>query len=214
MGTAKDRDKQPAGSTTADEALFDLGTWLGRHQALGMVANRCSAADAECLRSIRRSGQYKKLGMTWERFCSERAGISRAHADRLIRQLEEFGANYFRLAEMMDISPQTYRLIAGSVDDAGIQVGGETVAICADNRDKIATAVESARERAKSKPDQADRLSKVSTLRKLLADFVDAAEAAGRTAEERADLILLLQDGARRIESLAEAVRRHTYVLK
>ena len=38
------------------------------------------------------------MGMSGQRFCSERAGISCAHADRLIRQLEEFGANYRLLA--------------------------------------------------------------------------------------------------------------------
>jgi hypothetical protein len=194
------KEKEPAGSTSADKALFDLGTWLGRHQALGMVANRCSAADAECLRSIRHGGQYKKLGMTWERFCSERAGISRAQADRLIRQLEEFGANYFRLAEVMDVSPETYRLIAGSVSDAGIQVDGETV--------------ESARKRAKLKLDHADRPSGLAMLRKLLADFVGGAKSAGQTAAERADLILLLREGARQMETLSEEVRRSTFVLR
>jgi hypothetical protein len=208
------KEKEPAGSTSADKALFDLGTWLGRHQALGMVANRCSAADAECLRSIRHGGQYKKLGMTWERFCSERAGISRAQADRLIRQLEEFGANYFRLAEVMDVSPETYRLIAGSVSDAGIQVDGETVAICPGNRDKIAIVVESARKRAKLKLDHADRPSGLAMLRKLLADFVGGAKSAGQTAAERADLILLLREGARQMETLSEEVRRSTFVLR
>jgi hypothetical protein len=65
-----------------------------------MVANRCMAADAECLRSIRQSGRYKRLGLNWERFCSERAGISRGYADRIIRHLEKLGANYVRLAEL------------------------------------------------------------------------------------------------------------------
>ncbi|HUI80868.1 MAG TPA: hypothetical protein VLY24_23240 [Bryobacteraceae bacterium] len=32
---------------------FDLGTWLGRKQAFGLMAGKCSAADAECLRNIR-----------------------------------------------------------------------------------------------------------------------------------------------------------------
>src|ERR1700680_4444839 len=92
--------------------VLTLGTWLGRHQAFGIVANRCSAADAECLRTMRESEQYKKLGLTWDEFCKQHAGISRTYADRLIGCLTEFGADYFRFAEVMDISSQTYRLIA------------------------------------------------------------------------------------------------------
>jgi hypothetical protein len=29
------------------EGLLTLGRWLGRRQAFGMIANRCTAADAE-----------------------------------------------------------------------------------------------------------------------------------------------------------------------
>ena len=213
MRRAKE-ENGPAGSTSVDEALFDLGTWLGRHQALGMVASRCSAADAECLRSIRQGGRYKRLGLSWERFCSERAGISRAQADRLIRQLEEFGPNYFRLAEMTEVSPATYRLVAGSVSDAGIQVDGETVAICPDNRDRIVAAVEAARKRAKLKTDASERPAEFATLRKLLAEFVEGAKAVGQTGAGRVDLILLLRQGARQMETMSEALRQATLVLK
>ena len=194
---------------SVDEALIHLGTWLGRHQAFGMIANRCSAADAECLRNLRESGQYKRLGLTWEQFCSQRAGISRAHADRLIRRLEEFGANYFRLSELMEISPETYRLIAGSVSDAGIQVNGETIPIAPDNRDKLAAAVESARKQAKSEPAQ---VLKVAALRKLLTAFLDGATAVSRTESQRAELIVLLEERTRQIGTLSEGVRRNTLV--
>src|SRR5450756_455042 len=91
------------------EALMNLGAWLGRHQAFGLIANRCSAADAECLKAIRDGGEYKQLGLTWEQFCGKHAGVSRVYADRQIHCLEEFGGNYFRFAEVMQISPETYR---------------------------------------------------------------------------------------------------------
>ena len=74
------------------EAMMSLGAWLGRHQAFGLIANRCSAADAECLKAIRDGGEYKQLGLTWEQFCAKHAGVSRVHADRQIHYLEEFGA--------------------------------------------------------------------------------------------------------------------------
>jgi hypothetical protein len=105
--------------------LFELGAWLGRHQAFGMFANRCSAADAECLKQMRDGGHYKKLGMTWAKFCDEKAGISRVYANRLIDYLEEFGANYFRLSEVIQISGETYRLIAGAVSEEGLEVDGK-----------------------------------------------------------------------------------------
>jgi len=48
------------------EIGMDLGTWLGRRQAFSIVAGRCSAADAQCLRELRESKRYKGLGLTWE----------------------------------------------------------------------------------------------------------------------------------------------------
>jgi hypothetical protein len=32
---------------------LNAATWLGRHQAFGLTANKCSAADAAYLREIR-----------------------------------------------------------------------------------------------------------------------------------------------------------------
>ena len=68
------------------------------------------------------------------------------------------------------------------MSDAGIPVEGVTLAICPDNRDRIAAVVHSVRKRAGSKPDSADRPSPIAALRKLLAGFVHGAQALGRTA--------------------------------
>ena len=72
----------------SQEAVMNLGAWLGRHQAFGLIANRCSAADAECLKAIRDGGEYRQLGLTWEQFCTKHAGVSRVHAERQIHYLE------------------------------------------------------------------------------------------------------------------------------
>src|SRR6202011_3591318 len=93
------------------ERMLSLGAWLGRHQAFGLIATRCSAADAECLKSIRDGGEYKELGLKWDEFCEKHAGISRVQANRQIHHLEEFGTTYFKMSEVMAISPETYRLI-------------------------------------------------------------------------------------------------------
>jgi 7,8-dihydro-6-hydroxymethylpterin-pyrophosphokinase len=211
--TRKRTGKEVTAGGSAEEAMLHLGTNLGRHQAFGLVASRCTAADAECLRSIRQSGQYKRLGLSWERFCSQRAGISRAYADRLIQHLEEFGANYFRLAELMDISASTYRLIAGAVTDEGIEIGGETVPIRPDTREKIAAAVDAARQRAKAAPEAATDAPKVTALRKQLDDFLHGAAAVGHTTDERAELMVLLEEGERRIGALSQEVWRKTLIV-
>jgi hypothetical protein len=159
---------------------------------------------------MRENGQYKKLGLTWEQFCSQRLGISRAHADRLIRHLEEFGANYFRLAEVMGISPGTYRLIAGSVSDEGIQVDGDTIPIQAASREKIAAAVASARRQSKPPRGAPD----VAALRRQLLAFGEGVTAVGQTTSQRVALIRLLEDGRAWMRQLSETVLRHTFILK
>src|ERR1035437_8141311 len=107
--------------TTADPVpTFDLGALIGRGQAFGLVTSHCSAAQAECLAQIPDAGLYKALNLTWDEFCQQHAGASRAHVNEIIRQLKEFGAAYFRLSEIIRISPQSYRMIEGTVKDEAI----------------------------------------------------------------------------------------------
>ena len=54
--------------SSTDTCSFDLGTWLGRLQALRLIASRCSVADIECLAEIYKKKLYRALGMSWERF--------------------------------------------------------------------------------------------------------------------------------------------------
>ena len=54
----------PAASSATENLSFELGQWLGRHQALAWVANRCSAADAHALRQIREQKLYRALDLT------------------------------------------------------------------------------------------------------------------------------------------------------
>ena len=89
--------------------MLELGTWLGRHQAFGLIANKCSAADAECLREIRENKHYRALGLTWEEFCSRHTGIDRKTADRIVERLEEFGEAYFNLSQLIPIQPARFR---------------------------------------------------------------------------------------------------------
>ena len=190
----------PQKSENKQEKMLNLGVWLGRHRAFGLIANRCSAADAECLKAIRDGGEYKELGLSWEQFCEKHAGVSRYQANRQIHYLEEFGANYFRLSEVMAISPDTYRLIAGSVTEEGLEFGGERFALIPENRVKIGAAVSAARSKT-------DGDATIAALRKKLDALIAEVRDIARQATGRNELIVLLEEGRQRLEWLSEAVR-------
>jgi hypothetical protein len=129
---------QPAGDAWHS---VGVGLWLGRGQAFSLIANKCAAAQAECLKRLRQEGAYKSLGCTWEEFCRQHLGLSRSRADQLIRQLDEFGAAYFHLAEIMRISENSYRRIAGAIHDDCLEIGGELVPIAPEHAPRIRAAV-------------------------------------------------------------------------
>jgi hypothetical protein len=206
MSEKPDREEE-----RSPEAMMNLGAWLGRHQAFGLIANRCSAADAECLKAIRDGGEYKQLGLTWEQFCTKYAGVSRVHAERQIHSLEEFGANYFRMTEIMQISPQTYRLIAGAVSDEGIECNGERIPLARENRDRVAAAVAAMRTRPKTKTGDG---SGIGSIRKRLNALLDEAYHVAPQANRRLELIGVLEDGRESLDRLAQSLREKTLVLK
>jgi hypothetical protein len=193
------------------ETLLNLGTWLGRHQAFGLIANQCSAGDAECLKILRENEDYKKLGLTWEEFCIGHAGVSRSYADRLIHYLEEFGTNYFRLSELMQISGETYRLIADSVGDAGMEVNGETIPINRANRRRILAAVRARRTNAQPR---APRQPKVASARKRLDGFFLEARAIAETSAQRAELVVMLNQALEQFTRLVAEVGRATIIVR
>src|SRR5690348_5587178 len=98
------------------EKQIEIGSWLGLQRAFATVAGSCSAARAQCLKQVRESHILEEAGLTWEEFCAAYAGVSRPHADSLIRQYEQFGDAYFRLSEIARVSPKTYGRLAPLVD--------------------------------------------------------------------------------------------------
>jgi hypothetical protein len=123
------------------ESLIDAAAWVGRQQAFATIASHCSAAQARCLREIRETRAYERMDLSWAEFCTQHAGISRVHADALIRRLDEFGDSYFKLAELARISPETYRQIADGVHDDVIDIAGESYPITPENAPRIRTAI-------------------------------------------------------------------------
>ena len=193
------------------EAVMNLGAWLGRHQAFGLIANRCSAADAECLKAIRDGGEYKQLGLTWEQFCVKHGGVSRVHAERQIHCLEEFGGNFFRFAEVMPITPATYRLIAGAVSDQGLECNGERIPLVRENHDKVAAAVTAIRAKAETRTTGSPSIA--AARKRLDALLADAHVVAGLPSR-RVELIGLLEEGSESLRRLAAALREKTLVLR
>src|SRR5689334_9380805 len=115
---------------------LDLGRWLGRHEAFGLVAGRCSAAEVESLRRIRDGQLYLETSKNWEEFCVEQLQSSRRKVDKEIRLLKEFGPAYFQLSQLTRISPEEYRAIQANVTTDGLQVDGELVVFRSENHQR------------------------------------------------------------------------------
>jgi hypothetical protein len=141
-------NEQEVSNNPVDEIPFELGQWLGRKQAFGLIAGKTAAAEVECLRQIRDGNLFRAKGVDWAGFCDQYAGITSSYANRLIRQFEEFGPNYFDLSKIVRISAESYRKISGAVSDQGIAFGDEKIAISPENSDKIAEVVKALREQA------------------------------------------------------------------
>jgi len=147
-----------------DQAAYDLGEMLGRRQAFGMISGRCSAADAECLRRMRDQKLYQSRATSWNGFCPKFLGMTSRHANRVIRNLEEFGPGYFELAQLTRITPEQFRAIAPAVRDQQIQGHGEAIALIPENAHKITAAVADLRRdaaiRAAGKDDRIEKVGR------------------------------------------------------
>ena len=125
--------------------LVNASAWIGRQQAFALIGTKCSAAQAQCLREIRESHAYEKLGVTWDEFCPRYAAISRSKADDLIRRLDEFGQDYFRICEVARISPEVYRQIADLVHDETVELDGKVVPLIPENAPRIRLGIRNLR---------------------------------------------------------------------
>jgi hypothetical protein len=196
--------------------LVNAGAWIGRQQAFALIGSKCSAAQAQCLREIRESHAYEKLGVTWDEFCPRYAAISRSKADDLIRRLDEFGQDYFRICEVARISPEAYRQIADLVHDETVELDGKVVPLIPENAPRIRLGIRTLRAEinrlaaGKQRPS-GDIVELSDRLDSLLRDMSRRIE--GRVLPD-SDLAALrgLTDGAidkfRRISKTLESVKR------
>jgi hypothetical protein len=133
----------------------DLGTSIGRSQAYGALANQCSAAQAKSLEEIWESGSYKLLGLSWDEYCQVFAGLTSKRVEGIIRNLQEFGAIYLQLNEIVAISPETYRKLQPKVQDDSLEISGEMVPIVPENAVRIRDAVSRLRAELRQARDEA-----------------------------------------------------------
>jgi hypothetical protein len=188
-----------------DTNTFQAGAWAGKSLAFGLIRQRCSAAQAECLKQIREGKLHETLGLGWDEFCRLHLGMDRSYADRLIRYLDRFGADYFRLSEIVRMSPETYRALRPAISNQHIEIDGEKVLIAPENALRIRTAVTALR----SELIQAKELAPTITCITDLQLSVDSAIAAMRKLRRstdpctKASLEGLIRYSAKRFRDLA-----------
>ena len=117
-----------------------LGTSIGRSQAFGLITYKCSAEQAKAFEQVWQSGSYKLLGLTWEKYCLDYAGLSHQRVEGIIRNRKEFGDIYLQLSDIIAISPETYRQIQPKVHDDCLEIAGEMVPILPENAARIREA--------------------------------------------------------------------------
>ncbi|HEY2013993.1 MAG TPA: hypothetical protein VGH38_10865 [Bryobacteraceae bacterium] len=120
---------------------IELGTRIGRSQAFGAIAIKCSAAQAKSLLEVWESESYKLLNVTWEQYCHAYVGLSRQRVEGIIRNLKEFGEVYCQLRDIVGISPEAYRQIESKIQDEKIEIAGELVPIVPENAARIREAI-------------------------------------------------------------------------
>src|SRR5436190_17373093 len=107
--------------------INEAAVCIGRQQAFATIANKCSAGQAQALKQLHDERAYEHFNLTWEQFCEAHAGISRAHADRIISRIEEFGETYFRLSQITRVSDDTYRGLSPQIEDEILEIDGEKI---------------------------------------------------------------------------------------
>jgi hypothetical protein len=128
-------------SKAGNDKLVALGFALGQSHTFGLVAGRCSAAQANGIRLLREQKQYKQCCERWEDFCPKYLQMSRVEADRIIQRLDEFGPAYFELSQVTRISADTFRAIAPAVSDGVLHHKDEAIPLNAENSKRVAAAV-------------------------------------------------------------------------
>jgi hypothetical protein len=171
-----------------------LGRLLGRREAFNIVAARCSAADAALLRQMREEKLYLGVCPDWDEFCSKHLHMRKSNANRIIQLLNEFGPQYFEVAQLTRISPETYRALAPSIRDGALHTESEAIALIPENAERVAAAVAELRKPApKPAPDPIAMLrERCDEVVKRFAEMEEAGEHPAALRETLRDVLVHL----------------------
>src|SRR5262249_1481842 len=132
----------------------NLDRWLGRREAFGLIAGRCSAADVECLRKIRDNKLFLDVAKNWDEFCRVQLRSSRHRIDTALRQLEEHGPALFHATQMMRLTEAEYVAIEEHMSEEGVKFEGEVIPWGTQNTERLANAIGKLRAIAAPKPER------------------------------------------------------------
>jgi len=185
----------------------------GRQQAFAMIASQCTYAQALCLRDIHQTRAYEHLGLSWEQFCNQEAGISRVTAEKHIQRLNEFGEAFFRLSAIARISPDTFRHIADRVTAETIELDGEQIPLTPDNAQKIRAGVQRLRDECRRLHDYYNVPTHLVAYSIRVDDLITEVTKRARIAralpkDELSGLRALAQHAIREWTEVAEMLRR------
>ena len=140
------KENLPAKTSTSVER------WLGRREAFGLIAGRCSAADAACLREIREHKLYLDCAPNWDEFCRVQLRSSRHRIDNVIRQLDNHGPEFFYASQAHRLTEPEYIAIKQHIDSEGVRINGELIPWGEENSERLTDAIRKLRAIAAPKP--------------------------------------------------------------
>jgi hypothetical protein len=194
---------QPEVPVDIFEGDLDLGMILGRNQAFGLMAGRSAVAQAACLREIRDKKLYRNRCPDWDRFCREHLHMGRSQANHVIQLLNEFGPDYFELAQLTRISPETYRAIQPALQDKTLHVDGEAIALIPENAARVSAAVAQLRKAAAPEPPKLSEKKQLDALEKRCSAIMeDLAQLASRGSVAPHQLSIVLDSLQTRLTRL------------
>ena len=119
----------------------NLERWLGRRDVFTLIAGRCSAAEAACLREIRERKLYVDSAPSWDEFCRLRLKSSRHKFDTVIRQLDEHGPQFFHANQAHRLTEPEYIALKEHFTEQGMTAGGQLILWGEDNMERIGDAI-------------------------------------------------------------------------
>jgi hypothetical protein len=130
-----------SGQPADDTGLLTQGSAMGQCDTFGVIAGWCSAAHAATVKRLREERGYLRVSANWRAFCNEYPNVSQTQADHIIQLLDEFGADYFEVAQPTPVSPDTYRALAPAIHDGALHCNGPSIEISVENSRRVAAAV-------------------------------------------------------------------------